>query len=63
MDSLRYKDKVLTPQEVADILRVTRRTVYAYINNGDIKAINIGARKKGITLAELRRYMKANKID
>ena len=31
-----------TPEEVAEILKVTRRTVYNYIKNGDLKAVKMG---------------------
>jgi excisionase family DNA binding protein len=31
-----------TIEEVMNILKVTRRTVYNYIKNGDVKAIKIG---------------------
>lgn len=34
--------KTYTPQEVADILQITRRTVYEYIKLGKIKAVKIG---------------------
>lgn len=31
-----------TVEEVREILKVTRRTLYNYIKNGDLKAIKIG---------------------
>jgi hypothetical protein len=31
-----------TLEEVSDILKVTRRTIYNYIKNGDLKAVKIG---------------------
>lgn len=34
--------KVYTLKEVEDMLSVTRRTVYNYIKNGDLKATKIG---------------------
>lgn len=34
--------EVYTMQEVADILKVTRRTVYTYVKNGRIQAVKIG---------------------
>lgn len=34
--------KVYTVEEVADILQVTRRTVYTYIKEGKINATKIG---------------------
>lgn len=34
--------RVYTIQEVAAILKVTRRTVYSYLKAGDLKAVKIG---------------------
>lgn len=34
--------KIYTLKEVEDILQVTRRTLYNYINRGDLKATKIG---------------------
>lgn len=34
--------KTYTPEEVADILKVTRRTVYNYIKKGSLKAVKMG---------------------
>ena len=31
-----------TLEEVSNILKVTRRTIYNYIKNGDLKAVKIG---------------------
>ena len=31
-----------TPEEVAEILKVTRRTIYNYIKSGDLKAVKMG---------------------
>lgn len=42
-------DKVYTVDEVAKILKVTRKTVYSYINNGYLKATKISPRKWRIT--------------
>ncbi len=35
-------DEVMTIQEVANYLKVTRQTVYKLLNNGDLKAFKIG---------------------
>lgn len=35
-------EKAYTLQEVADLLQVTRRTVYSYVKEGKIKAVKIG---------------------
>lgn len=34
--------KVYTLEEVADILQLTRRTLYSYIKDGKLKAVKIG---------------------
>lgn len=34
--------KVYTLEEVAEILQLTRRTLYTYIKNGQLKAVKIG---------------------
>jgi excisionase family DNA binding protein len=31
-----------TVEEIAEMLRVTDRTIRAYINNGDLKAVKLG---------------------
>lgn len=33
---------LLTPQEVAELLRVDRQTVYRWLRQGDLQAIKIG---------------------
>jgi len=34
----------LTPEQVAEMLQVTRRTVYTWIETGALKAVKAGAR-------------------
>ena len=34
--------KTYTLEEVVEILKVTRRTIYNYIKNGDLKAVKMG---------------------
>jgi len=36
------KNNLLTTNQVAQILQVSKRTVYRYIKSGKLKAINIG---------------------
>lgn len=48
--------KVYTLTEVIDILKVTRKTLYAYIKSGKIKAIKIG-RNWRITDESLREFL------
>ncbi len=49
-------DEVMTIQEIADYLKVTRQTVYKLLNNGDLKAFKIG-RSNRILRSELRRFI------
>lgn len=34
--------EIYTPDEVAEILQVTRRTVYGWIKDGKLKAVKVG---------------------
>lgn len=34
--------KTYTLEEVAEVLKVTRRTIYTYIKNGELKAVKMG---------------------
>lgn len=36
------KPKVYTLEEIAQILGLTRRTIYTYVHNGYLKAVKIG---------------------
>lgn len=48
--------KVYTIDEVADLLHVTRRTMYSYIKDGKLKAVKIGKYWK-ITQANLEELL------
>ena len=50
-------DKLLTPQEVADELRVSKRTVLRLITSDDLDAINLGHRTKRIRRSALDEYL------
>lgn len=49
--------ELYTTTEVADILKVTRRSVYNYIKAGHITAVKIGSGWR-ISSAELDRFIK-----
>ncbi len=49
-------DEVMTIQEVADYLKVTRQTVYKLLKNGNLKAFKIG-RSTRILRSELKRFI------
>jgi excisionase family DNA binding protein len=48
---------LLKVDEVARVLRVTERTVYAYINAGILKRVKIGNQTSRITSASLQKLM------
>lgn len=48
--------ELLTPQEVANELKVTRRTVYSYIKEEKLKARKIGGLWK-VTQKDLRDFL------
>jgi excisionase family DNA binding protein len=47
---------LLTPEEVARVLRVGRTTVYALMKSGQLRSIHIG-RSCRLSRAELERYV------
>ncbi|HAA85874.1 MAG TPA: hypothetical protein DCE14_05960 [Kosmotogaceae bacterium] len=49
-------DEVMTIQEVADYLKLTRQTVYKLLKNGDLKAFKIG-RSIRILRSEIKRFI------
>lgn len=53
--------KVLTPQDVAKILQVSKRTVYKVINEQKIPAIQVGKRLR-ILREDLEKWLQENKI-
>jgi excisionase family DNA binding protein len=46
-----------TPAEVAQGLRVTRRTVYAWIKNGELQAIKVGPRELRVTPQQINAFL------
>lgn len=55
-------DELYTPLEVAQMLRVTRTTIYEHIKNGQLKAIRIGNRYR-ISKAQLEEYLQQNVVN
>jgi len=49
--------ELLTTQEAAEELRVSRRTLYELVRKGEIRWLDLGHRTKRITRAELNRYI------
>lgn len=50
--------KVYTLEEVADILKVTRRTIYTYIKKGKLPAVKMGKYWR-VTEESLRQFVSA----
>jgi excisionase family DNA binding protein len=46
-------DELLTPTEVSKTLRVTRQTVYNYIDSGRLPAVRVGVRRVRILRSDL----------
>lgn len=49
--------KMYTLQEVADILHLTRRTIYSYVKDKKIKAVKVGAKHYRVSEEELNSYI------
>ena len=56
-DLLGSERLLLTTEEAADLLRVSRTTIYALINAGDLHPVHIG-RSCRLSRAELERYVR-----
>jgi putative molybdopterin biosynthesis protein len=51
----------MTPQEVADFLRISVLTVYKHINAGTLPAFRVG-RQYRIEYPELKSYVEAHRV-
>jgi excisionase family DNA binding protein len=58
LDSRRFTPEqlLLTTEEAAEILRISRTTIYSLMKVGELRPIHIG-RACRISLAEIRRYV------
>lgn len=56
-DAMSADRLLLTPEEVAGVLRVGRTTVYALMKSGELRAVHIG-RSCRISQAEVERYVR-----
>lgn len=57
-DRTRGEDELLTPDEVADILRINVMTVYGYIQRANLEAIRLG-RNYRISRKDLALFIKS----
>ena len=51
-------DPLLTVKDVANRLRVSTRTVWRFIANGELRTVRIGKRIVRIRLSDLKRFLK-----
>ena len=54
-------DNLLTTKEARTRLKVSRNTLYALIESGDLKAVAVGSQYR-VTEAELADYIKRNEV-
>ena len=52
--------RVYTPEEVAELLKVTRRAVYKYLAEGRLHAAKLSDRAWRITEDDIRAFLAAN---
>ncbi len=57
MQAMQAQPRFLTPEEAADMLRVTRTTIYTLVRTGELPASRIG-RQIRIEPDDLRAYLK-----
>ncbi len=53
-----FKDDILTIQEVAKILKVSKRTVYRWIDDEDLKVARIGRKTYRVFESDLRKFVR-----
>ena len=52
-------DDILTIEEVAKVLKVSKRTVYRWIDTGELKTARIGRKTYRVFESELKRFIKS----
>jgi len=52
------KGDILTPEEVAKSLKVSKRTVYRWIESGDIKVARFGRKTYRVFESDLKRFIR-----
>ncbi|MEA3449610.1 MAG: helix-turn-helix domain-containing protein [Patescibacteria group bacterium] len=51
-------DDILTPKEVAKMLKVSTRTVYRWIDSGDLKVARIGRKTYRVFESDLKKFIR-----
>jgi len=53
-----FKDDILTIEEVAKVLKVNKRTVYRWVETGDLKVARIGRKTYRVFESDLRKFVR-----
>ena len=56
-------ERLLTPEEVANLIGVSRRHVYRLLQSGALVFVRVGARKIGIRPSELETWTQKRTVD
>jgi excisionase family DNA binding protein len=59
--SMETKERLLSPEEVADRLAISPKTVRAYLREGRIKAMKVGKLWR-VRESDLQQYLKGDRI-
>jgi len=52
------RDDILTIEEVSSILKVSKRTIYRWIESGDLKVARIGRKTYRVFESDLRKFIR-----
>ena len=52
------KDDILTIEEVSKILKVSKRTVYRWIDSGELRVARIGRKTYRVFESDLRKFIR-----
>jgi len=52
------KDNILTIEEVAKVLKVNKRTVYRWVDSGDLKVARIGRKTYRVFESDLKKFIR-----
>ena len=52
------RDDILTIEEVSKILKVSKRTIYRWIDSGDLKVARIGRKTYRVFESDLRKFLR-----
>jgi len=52
-----WKNDLLTPEEVAKLLKVSKRTVYRWIDSGELKVARIGRKTYRVFESDVKKFV------